>query len=60
MTKQKKVTVTMPEELAAKIKAYAAFQNTSMRLFIISTLMQRVRLIEKGEDKTIKIINRER
>ena len=56
MTKQKKVTITMPEALAAKIKGYAAFQNTSMRIFIISTLMERVRLIEKGEDKTIKII----
>ena len=50
----------MPEELAAKIKAYSAFQNVSMRIFVISTLMERIRKIEKGEDKVIKILDKEK
>lgn len=60
MSKMKKVTFTMPEELAAKIKAYAAFQNIPMQLFLISTLWDRVRKIEAGEDKTIKVIIKEK
>ena len=50
----------MPEELAAKIKAYAAFQNIPMQLFLISTLWDRVRKIEAGEDKVIKIEYKEK
>lgn len=60
MSKMKKVTFTMPEELAAKIKAYAAFQNIPMQLFLISTLWDRVRKIEAGEDKTIKVVIKEK
>lgn len=60
MTKQKKVTFRMPEELAAKVKAYAAFQNIPMQLFMISTLWERVRKIEAGEDKTIKVLPKEK
>lgn len=60
MTKMKKVTFKMPEELAAKVKAYSAFQNIPMQLFLISTLWDRVRRIEAGEDKTIKVIMKEK
>lgn len=59
MTKMKKVTFSIPIELAAKIKAYAAFQNIPMQLFLISTLWDRVRKIEAGEDKIVKIVNKE-
>ena len=59
MVKQKKVTFDMPKELAAKIKGYSALSNIPMRLFIVRTLWDKIRKIEKGEDKTIKIEKKE-
>jgi len=59
MVKQKKVTFEMPKELAAKIKGYSALSNIPMRLFIVRTLWDKIRKIEKGEDKTIKIEKKE-
>jgi len=55
----KKVTFNIPIELASKIKAYSAFQNVPMQLFLVSTLWERVRKIEAGEDKIIKILKKE-
>jgi len=55
----KKVTFNIPIELASKIKAYAAFQNVPMQLFFFFSLWERVRKIEAGEDKIIKILKKE-
>lgn len=59
MIKYKKVTFRLPEEIAAKIKGYSALANIPMGLFVVRTLIERIKKIEKGEDKTIKLIKKE-
>lgn len=60
MTKPKKVTFRMPEELAAKIKGYAALANIPMGFFIVKTMGDRIKKIERGEDMTIKTEKKEK
>lgn len=57
--KYKQLNILVREELVAKLKAYGAFSNLSMRTFIERILTDKVRKIEKGEDKTIKIEKKE-
>ena len=53
--KNKKLTVNISEKLRAKIKAYAAFSNTPLGVFINRILIEKVKKIESGEDKHIKL-----
>lgn len=53
--KIKKLTIDVSEELKAKIKAYAAFTNTPLGVFINRILIEKIQKIEKGEDAYIKI-----
>jgi len=41
--------------LKAKIKAYSAFTNTPLGVFVNRVLIEKVQKIEKGEDAHIKI-----
>jgi len=53
--KIKRLTVNISEKLMAKIKGYAAFSNIPLGTFINRILIEKVKLIEKGEDSHIKI-----
>ncbi len=53
--KDKRLTINISQELKAKIKAYAAFANTPLGVFVNRILIEKVRRIEKGEDAHIKI-----
>jgi len=57
--KFKQLNILLREEIVAKLKAYAAFSNISLRTFVERILSDKVRKIEKGEDKTIKIEKKE-
>jgi hypothetical protein len=53
--KTKRLTINISEELKAKIKAYSAFTNTPLGVFVNRVLIEKVQKIEKGEDAHIKI-----
>jgi len=53
--KTKRLTINISEELKAKIKAYSAFTNTPLGVFVNRILIEKVQKIEKGEDSHIKI-----
>ncbi len=53
--KTKRLTVNISEELKAKLKGYSALTNTPLGVFVNRVLIEKVRKIERGEDKFIKI-----
>lgn len=53
--KNKRLTVNISDDLKAKLKAYAAFTNTPLGVFINRILIEKIQKIEKGEDSKIKI-----
>lgn len=53
--KNKRLTVNISDELKAKLKAYAAFTNIPLGVFINRILIEKIQKIEKGEDAYIKI-----
>lgn len=60
MSEHTQLNIKIPTILKSKIKGCAAFQNVSLRIFVVSTLMKRIRSIEKGEDSEIKIVPKEK
>lgn len=55
----KQLNVSVKEEIVAKLKAYAAFSNVALNTFVTRILSEKIKKIEKGEDKTIKIEKKE-
>ncbi len=53
--KNKRLTVDVSEKLKSKLKAYAAFTNIPLGVFVNRILIEKIRKIEKGEDESIKI-----
>ncbi len=58
-SKTKKLSVWVSEKLIAKIKANAAYSNVTMTTFVNRALIEKIKKIEKGEDKFIKIVGKE-
>jgi len=56
--KKQRLTVDISEELKAKIKGYASFCNINLGVFVNRILIEKVKKIESGEDKTIKIVKK--
>jgi len=53
--KNKRLTINVSDELKSKIKAYAAFTNTPLGVFVNRILIEKVQKIERGEDIHLKI-----
>lgn len=53
--KNKRLTVDISEKLMAKVKGYAALSNTPLGVFVNRVLIEKIKLIEKGQDAFIKI-----
>lgn len=53
--KNKKLTIDVSEKVKAKIKAYAAFSNIPLGVFVNRILIDKIKKIENGQDTHIKI-----
>lgn len=53
--KNKRLTIDISEKLMSKIKGYAGFSNTPLGIFVNRILIEKIKVIEKGEDAFIKI-----
>ena len=60
MKAYKQFNCLLPVEVITKLKGFAAFSNVSMRVFVTRILREKIKMIEEGEDKIIKIEKREK